>query len=119
MANTNAGASSAVTANNQSLLTSQAKRLIGKALAVNLNLTGDTVVPVLCSATWAPIDCIVTNASVSMTTAHISVYPQPGAAGTAIVSDVGLTANSAATVVNQLTINTSATQTIQNFFVRC
>lgn len=107
----NPGPASQVDGNSQPLQSNQAVRLLGVAQGVNLNVVGDTFLPAIGNpAKFSVTQAILTNASTSLTTAAASIYPQPAAAGTAIVSNVALSAATGATVVKNFTINSTAVQ---------
>lgn len=100
------------------IATNQALRLIGSAQGVNLNATGDNAVQIINAGRVSPAYVLVTNASTSLTTAQLAVYPAPAAAGTAIIGATALTgATTAAKVVNTAATGTDAL-TGSNIYVR-
>jgi hypothetical protein len=116
----NPGPATTVTIHPSNVASNQAIRLIGVITGVNLNAgtNVDFAIPVQNSSNFSVANVIVTNASVSLTTATVAVYPGANATGTAIVSSTGLTSNTSSSVVNQLTINSTATQAGQNIYLR-
>ena len=102
----------------QNLSNNQAVRLLAVKKSVDCNLAGDNALPVISSNKYSVSAVLVTNASISLTTAHASVYPLPAAGGTAIVSDAALSSLSASTVVDTMTINSTAAQTGQFIYFR-
>jgi len=115
----NPGPASVQTGHPQGLASNQALRLIGSVKGVNLNVTGDTAVPIINSGSVSPALVLVTNASTNLTTAQLAVYPQPAAGGTAIIGATALTgATTAAKVVNTAATGTDALSGT-NIYVRC
>ena len=112
----NPGPSTTVTNHPQNLTTNQAIRLLASAQSVNLNATGDTVMPVINTARYSVSNVVFTNASISLTTAAAGVFPAASAGGTAIVSNVALSGQTSASVVTNATINSTAAQTGQNIY---
>jgi hypothetical protein len=97
----NPGAATTVSNHPIQLSSNQAIRLIGSAQSVNLNAVGDTIAPILVSGRVSVAYVLVTNASVSFTTAQVAVYTAPASGGTAVLSATALTgATTAAKVVN-------------------
>ena len=114
----NPGAASTTTNHPIQLSSNQAIRLIGSAQSVNLNAVGDTLAPILVSGRVSVAYVLVTNASVSLTTAQVAVYTAPSAGGTAVLSATALTgATTAAKVVNTAASSTDAI-TGANLYVR-
>ena len=114
----NPGPASSQNSHPQGLASNQALRLIGSIQGVNLNLAGDNAVPILNSGRVSPAYVLVTNASTSLTTAQLAVYPQPAAGGTAVIGATALTgATTAAKVVNTAATGTDAL-TGTNVYVR-
>jgi len=109
----------AVTVSNhpQNLSSNQVLRLIAYYQGVNVNATGDTVLPVIDSTTYSVSNVIMVNASTSLTTALAGVFTAPAAGGTAIVANAALSALTGPTVVSQRTVASTATQTGQNLYV--
>ncbi len=99
------------------LATNQAIRLLASYQSVNVNSTGDTVLPIQNSGRWSVSNVVFTNASVDLTTAEAGVFTAPSAGGTAIVADAALSAMSSASVVSQRTVASTAAQTGSNLYV--
>ena len=112
----NPGPSTTVTNHPQNLATNQAIRLLASAQSVNLNATGDTVMPVINTSRYSVSNVVFTNASTSLTTAAAGVFPSAAAGGTAIVSNVALSGQTSASVVTNATINSTAALTGQNIY---
>ena len=112
----NPGPSTTVTNHPQNLTTNQAIRLLASAQSVNLNATGDTVMPVINTSRYSVSNVVFTNASTSLTTAAAGVFPSAAAGGTAIVSNVALSGQTSASVVTNATINSTAALTGQNIY---
>ena len=112
----NPGPSTTVTNHPQNLTTNQAIRLLASAQSVNLNATGDTVMPVINTSRYSVSNVVFTNASTSLTTAAAGVFSSAAAGGTAIVSNVALSGQTSASVVTNATINSTAAQTGQNIY---
>ena len=101
----------------QGLVSNQAIRLLAYFQGVNVNATGDTVLPIINSTTYSVSNVVMTNASVSLTTAAAGVFTAPAAGGTAIVSNAALSALTSSTVVSQRTVASTAAQSGQNLYV--
>jgi hypothetical protein len=115
----NPGPASTSTIHPSNLASNQAIRLLGVLTGVNVNATGDNAIPIQNSTNYSVANVIVTNASTSLTTAVCAVYPSANAQGTAIVAaSTALSGNTGATVVNQLTVASTATQAGQNVYFR-
>ena len=117
----NPGPASTTTIHPSNVASNQAIRLIGVLVGANLGqgASTDLVIPVQNSANYSVSNVIVTNASASLSSATIGLYPGANAQGTAIVAAAtALSANTAASVVNQLTVASTATQAGQNLYVR-
>jgi hypothetical protein len=99
------------------LSTNQAIRLLASFQGVNVNATGDTVLPIINTDRYGVSNVIFTNASVSLTTAAAGVFTAPSAGGTAIVANAALSAMTASTVVSQRTVASTAAFTGQNLYV--
>lgn len=112
----NPGPASSTTNHPQNVVSNQALRLLGFAQGVNLNATGDTVIPIINSTTYSVANVILTNASVSLTTAAAGLFTGAGAGGTAIVSNAALSGATGPTVVSQRTVASTAAQTGQNLY---
>jgi len=115
----NPGPASTQTIHPSNLATNQAIRLLGVLVGVNVNATGDNAIPVFNTNNFSVTNFIVTNASTSLTTAVAAVYPAANAQGTAIVAaSTALSGNTAANVVNQLTVASTLVQSTQNIYFR-
>ena len=97
--------------------TNQAIRLLASYQGVNVNATGDTVLPILDTGSYSVSNVIFTNASTSLTTAAAGLFTAPSAGGTGIVANAALSALTGATVVSQRTVASTASQTGQNLYV--
>jgi len=114
----NPGPASTNTSHPTNLATNQALRLIASAQGVNLNAVGDTLAPIFAAGDVSVQSIIVTNASISLTTAQLAVYTGPGATGTAVKSAYALSSNtSSATVVVTAATSTDAI-TSGNLYIR-
>jgi len=116
----NPGPASTLTIHPSNLASNQAISLIAVLTSANLNAgtNVDIAIPVQNSTNFSVSNVIVTNASTSLSSASAAVYPLANAQGTAIVSSTALSANTSASVVNQLTINSTATQAGQYLYLR-
>jgi hypothetical protein len=113
----NPGPASTTSNHPSGLATNQALRLLASAQSVNVNATGDTVLPIVNSGRWSVSNVVFTNASINLTTAEAGVFTAPLAGGTAIVADAILSAMSSSGVVSQRTVATTAAQTGDNLYV--
>jgi len=113
----NPGPASTQTIHPQNLASNQAIRLLAVFPGVNVNATGDTVLPIANTANYSVYQVIFTNASTSLTTAAAGVFTAPSAAGTAIVANAALSALTGPTVVSQRTVASTAIQAGQNLYV--
>jgi hypothetical protein len=113
----NPGPATTVTNHPSQLATNQAIRLLASYQGVNVNATGDTVLPILNTGSYSVSNVIFTNASTSLTTALAGVFTAPSAGGTGIVANAALSALTGATVVSQRTVASTAAQTGQNLYV--
>ena len=113
----NPGPATTVTNHPSNLATNQAIRLLASFQGVNVNATGDTVLPVINTDRYSVSNVVFTNASTSLTTALAGVFTAPSAGGTAIVANAALSAMTASTVVSQRTVASTAAQTGQNLYV--
>ena len=95
----------------------QAIRLLASYQSVNVNATGDTVLPILDTGSYSVSNVIVTNASISLTTAAAGLFTAPSAGGTGIVANAALSACTGPTVVSQRTVASTAAQTGQNLYI--
>jgi hypothetical protein len=99
------------------LATNQAIRLLASAQGVNVNAAADTVMPIINSSRWSVSNVVFTNASISLSTATAGVFTAPSGGGTAIVADAALSGLSAASVVSQRTVASTAAQTGDNLYL--
>lgn len=113
----NPGPATTVTNHPSQLATNQAIRLLASFQGVNVNATGDTVLPILNTGSYSVSNVIFTNASTSLTTAAAGVFTAPNAGGTGIVANGALLALTGATVVSQRTVASTASQAGQNLYV--
>jgi hypothetical protein len=113
----NPGPATTVANHPSNLSTNQALRLLASFQGVNVNATGDTVLPILNTDRYGVSNVIFTNASVSLTTAAAGVFTAPSAGGTAIVANAALSAMTSASVVSQRTVASTAAVTGQNLYV--
>ena len=113
----NPGPASSVVNHPSNLATNQAIRLLASFQSVNVNKTGDTVLPILNTTNYSVSNVIFTNASTSLTSALAGVFTAPAAGGTGIVANAALSAMTASTVVSQRTVATTASQTSANLYV--
>lgn len=113
----NPGPATTVTNHPSNLATNQAIRLLASYQGVNVNATGDTVLPILNTGNYSVSNVIFTNASTSLTTAAAGLFTAPSAGGTGIVANAALSALTGATVVSQRTVASTAAQTGQNLYV--
>jgi hypothetical protein len=107
----NPGPATTVTNHPTNLSSNQAIRLLTSAQSVNLNATGDTVLPIVNTDRFSVSNVIFTNASTSLTTAAAGVFTAPSAGGTAIVANAALSALTSSSVVSQRTVAATAAQT--------
>jgi len=112
----NLGPATTVSNHPQQLSSNQAIRLLASYQGVNLNATGDTVLPVIDTGSYSVSNVIVTNASISLSTAAAGIFPAPTAGGTAIVANAALSACTGATIVSQRTVASTIVQTTQNIY---
>ena len=113
----NPGPASTQTNHVTNISTNQAIRLLAFYQGVNVNATGDTVLPIINSSTYSVANVIFTNASTSLTTAAAGLFTAPSAGGTGIVSNAALSALTGSTVVSQRTVASTAAQTGQNLYI--
>jgi len=113
----NPGPATTVSNHPSNVSTNQALRLLAYYQGVNVNATGDTVLPIINSTSYSVSNVIMTNASISLTTALAGVFTAPSAGGTAIVANAALSALTGPTVVSQRTVASTAAQTGQNLYV--
>lgn len=113
----NPGPATTVANHPSNLASNQAIRLLASYQGVNVNATGDTVLPINNTNSYGVSNVIFTNASVSLTTAAAGLFTAPSAGGTGIVANAALSALTASTVVSQRTVASTALQTGQNLYV--
>jgi hypothetical protein len=113
----NPGPATTLSNHPSNLATNQAIRLLASFQGVNVNATGDTVLPVINTDRYSVSNVVFTNASVSLTTALAGVFTAPSAGGTAIVANAALSAMTSASVVSQRTVASTAAQAGQNLYV--
>ena len=112
----NPGPASTQTIHPSNLASNQAIRLLGVLTGINVNAVGDNAIPIQNSSNYSVSNVIVTNASISLTTATAGVFTAPSGGGTAIVADAALSACTGSTVVSQRTVASTAAQTGQNLY---
>jgi nitrous oxidase accessory protein NosD len=115
----NPGAATTVTNHPSNLATNQALRLIASAQSVDLNTVGDTIAPILVAGRVSVQSIIVTNASVSLTTAQLAVYTGAGATGATVKSAYALSGNTAASTVVVTAATSTAAITSTPLYLRC
>jgi hypothetical protein len=113
----NPGPASTSTIHPSNIASNQAIRLLASFQGVNVNQTGDTVLPINNTTNYSISNVIFTNASTSLTTALAGVFTAPAAGGTGIVANAALSAMTGSTVVSQRTVASTAVQTGQNLYV--
>jgi hypothetical protein len=113
----NPGPATTVSNHPSNVSSNQAIRLLASFQGVNVNATGDTVLPIVNTNSYSVSNVIFTNASVSLTTAAAGVFTAPSAGGTGIVANAALSALTGSTVVSQRTVASTALQTGQNLYV--
>ena len=113
----NPGPASTTTIHPQNVSSNQAIRLLASYQSVNVNATGDTVLPIGNTTNYSVSNVIFTNASTSLTAAYAGVFTAPSAGGTAIVANAALSALTGSTVVSQRTVASTAVQTGQNLYL--
>lgn len=101
----------------QGVNSNQAIRLLAAFRGVNVNATGDTVLPIIASSRYSVSNVVLTNASISLTTAAAGVFTLPAAAGTGIVANAALSALTGPTIVSQSTVASTVAQTGQNLYL--
>lgn len=93
-----------------------ALRLIAVARGINANATGDTIMPVINAGSYSVQQVVLTNASISLTTAAAGIFTAAAAGGTAIRANAALSALTSSTVVSAAAPATTAVQTAQNLY---
>lgn len=112
----NPGPASSVGVNTQPVNSGQTVRLLASQRGINLNATGDTVLPIVDSARYSVLYVILTSASISLTTAAAGLFSAPGAGGTAVVANAALSGATGPTIVSQRTVASTAARTEQNLY---
>ena len=112
----NPGPASTTSNHPQNINSNQSIRLLGYAQGVNVNALGDTVLPIINSSVYSVKFVVVTNASISLTTAAAGLFTAPSAGGTGIVANAALSACTGSTVVSERTVASTATQQGQNLY---
>jgi len=111
----NLGPASVSSVHPQVLGSNQAIRLLGVAKGLNFSATGDTVLPIINSTSYAISNVVISNASTALSSAAAGLFYAPSAAGTAIVASNTLTL--ALSTILQATVATATTiQTSQNLY---
>jgi len=113
----NPGPATTVANHPSNLASNQAIRLLASYQGVNVNATGDTVLPINNTNSYGVSNVIFTNASISLSTAAAGLFTAPSAGGTGIVANAALSALTASTVVSQRTVASTALQTGQNLYL--
>ena len=114
----NPGPSSTTTIHPSNLASNQAIRLLGVATGVSVNATGDqAVIAINNSTNYSVSNVVFTNASISLSTAAAGLFTAPSAGGTGIVANAALSGLTAATVVSQRTVASTAIQSAQNLYL--
>lgn len=112
----NPGPAITATSNNFAV-TQNAFRLLAVVKGVNVNATGDTLLPIIGANPFSVFQVVLANASISLTTAAAGVFTAAAAGGTAIVANAALSALTGATIVSQRTIaSTAAVSNALNLF---
>ncbi|MCC6800412.1 MAG: hypothetical protein IT325_09855 [Anaerolineae bacterium] len=110
--NTNGPANSAPAEQN-------ALRLLALGRGINANAAAtDTPLSIINSADYSVDQVVITNASISLSTATGGLFTAPAAGGTAIVATAALSALTGPTIVNKRTVASSARQTAQTLYWR-
>lgn len=112
----NPGPASTITPNNQNLNTQQALRLLAVFKGINLNVLGDTPLPILSATNYSVANVVMANASISLTTAAAGLFTAPGAGGTGIVANAALSALTGPTIVSQRTVASTTNRTEQALY---
>ena len=96
------------------------EQIIGTKLSANMNVTTDQAIPItrIGSQKYLITKIVVTNASISLTTAAGGVYQTTSKGGTAIVANSqAYSALSAATTALNLTLAINRTYTLDNIYL--
>ena len=121
----NPGAATTVTANQQSVTTQQALRLIGVAKGVGLGAAIDIPFTILSGTqNWVPVSVITSNsittatgASVSVATATVGVYTAPNQGGTVVLTTAALALQAASNYVKIQPATNAATAVVNAGYV--
>lgn len=100
----NPGPASTVTPVTQVLASNMALRLLAVYKGVNVNATGDTVLPIIASTSWTAAVVVLANASVSLSAAAAGIFTAPAAGGTAIVANAALSGLTGNAIVTKPTV---------------
>lgn len=94
-------------------------RLLAVAKGINANATGDqAVMQIIAANPFSVFQVVMTNASISLTTALAGVFTAPSAGGTAIVANAALATMTGPTIVFQRTVASTAAQSnVLNLYV--
>lgn len=96
-----------------------ALRLLGSYRGVNANAAAtDHPIPILNSSDYSVFQVVVTNASISLSTATGGLFSDVAGGGTAVVSNAALSALTGPTIVNQRTIASTARRSEQTLYWR-
>jgi hypothetical protein len=91
-------------------------RLLASYKGLNVNATGDTQIQIInLPTTYSVFQVVLTNASISLTTAAAGLFTAPSAGGTAIVANAALSGLTGSTVVSQRTVASTAALTSQPY----
>ncbi|HMN81681.1 MAG TPA: hypothetical protein PKA20_17410 [Burkholderiaceae bacterium] len=94
-------------------------RLLGLYRGVNANAANtDHPIPILNAGVYSVFQVVITNASISLTTATGGLFSDVGGGGTAVVASAALSALTGPTIVNQRTIASTAQRTEQTLYWR-
>lgn len=113
----NPGPASTITPTMQVLGSNQAFRLLASFKGVNVNATGDTILPIVASTFFSVERVLFANASVSLTAAAAGVFSGPAASGTAIVANAALSSQTSNLIVNRPTVATTNAMTGQMLYL--
>jgi hypothetical protein len=113
----NPGPASSTQPHPSNLSSNQAIRLLAVFTGVNVNATGDTVLPIINTTGYSVSNVVFTNASISLSSAAAGLFTAPSAGGTGIVANAALSALTGPTIVSQRTVASTALQAGQNLYV--
>ena len=102
----------------QNLSSNQAVRLLCFVKGADMNTVGDTPMPIINSSQYA-VSIVLWTVSISLTTAHGSIYTLPAAGGDAIVADVALSAIDSNTETLFPSVADTDLKTAQTLYMRC